>query len=237
MSGPNPKPRGETLLRLESIQKEYELGETTVRALDGVDLEICRGDYSAILGPSGSGKSTLMHILGFMDQPTGGKMFMGDRDVSRIHRGEQAQLRATEIGFVFQSFNLLSRLSVIENVLLPVEYARRKMEQPDKTAKEMLDRVGLSHRVHHRPSQLSGGERQRVAIARAMINRPRILLADEPTGNLDSRNAANILDLFDRLADEGNTLVLVTHDESIAQRTRRVIRVLDGKVTEEEVER
>tara|TARA_R100000027_G_scaffold391_3_gene498 strand:+ start:15055 stop:15768 length:714 start_codon:yes stop_codon:yes gene_type:complete len=237
MSTPTPKRRGEVLIRLDGIRKEYQLGETTVRALDGVDLSICRGDYSAILGPSGSGKSTLMHILGFMDQPTGGKMFLGEREVSNIRPGDRSKLRATEIGFVFQSFNLLSRLSVIENVLLPVEYARRKIENADETAVEMLNRVGLGHRIHHRPSQLSGGERQRVAIARAMINKPRILLADEPTGNLDSRNAANILELFDHLADEGNTLVLVTHDESIAHRTRRVIRVLDGKVTEEEVER
>ena len=237
MSTPTPKRRGEVLIRLDGIRKEYQLGETTVRALDGVDLSICRGDYSAILGPSGSGKSTLMHILGFMDQPTGGKMFLGEREVSTIRPGDRSKLRATEIGFVFQSFNLLSRLSVIENVLLPVEYARRKIENADETAVEMLNRVGLGHRIHHRPSQLSGGERQRVAIARAMINKPRILLADEPTGNLDSRNAANILELFDHLADEGNTLVLVTHDESIAHRTRRVIRVLDGKVTEEEVER
>ena len=237
MSTPTPKRRGEVLIRLDGIRKEYQLGETTVRALDGVDLSICRGDFSAIMGSSGSGKSTLMHILGFMDQPTGGKMFLGEREVSNIRPGDRSKLRATEIGFVFQSFNLLSRLSVIENVLLPVEYARRKIENADETAVEMLNRVGLGHRIHHRPSQLSGGERQRVAIARAMINKPRILLADEPTGNLDSRNAANILELFDHLADEGNTLVLVTHDESIAHRTRRVIRVLDGKVTEEEVER
>lgn len=235
MKGPSANDQGEVLLRLDAVRKEYQLGETTVRALDGVDLKIHRGDYSAILGPSGSGKSTLMHILGFMDQPTGGKMFLGDRDVSRIHRSEQAQLRATEIGFVFQSFNLLSRLSVIENVLLPVEYARRKMSKPRQAAVEMLQRVGLGHRTEHRPAQLSGGERQRVAIARAMINHPRILLADEPTGNLDSQNASNILDLFDQLADEGNTLVLVTHDESIAQRSRKIIRVLDGKVTEQEV--
>ncbi|MEM0965167.1 MAG: ABC transporter ATP-binding protein [Verrucomicrobiota bacterium] len=236
MNGTSPtSSNAELLLRLEGICKEYELGETIVKALDGVDLEIKRGDYSAILGPSGSGKSTLMHILGFMDQPSKGRMLLGEKDVSRINRQEQAQLRATEIGFVFQSFNLLSRLSVVENVLLPVEYARRKLDTPQTLAAEVLEKVGLSHRIHHRPAQLSGGERQRVAIARALINKPRVLLADEPTGNLDSRNAANILTLFDQLADEGNTLILVTHDESIAKRTRKVIRVLDGKVTEEAI--
>lgn len=235
MNPPPEEPRRADLLRLEEVRKEYQLGETTVRALDGVDLEIRRGAYSAILGPSGSGKSTLMHILGFMDQPTGGRMFLGEKEVSRIPPAEQARLRATEIGFVFQSFNLLSRLSVIENVLLPVEYARRKVPTPVRLATETLEKVGLGHRIRHRPAQLSGGERQRVAIARAMINRPRILLADEPTGNLDSQNAANILDLFDRLADDGNTLILVTHDEAVARRTRKIIRVLDGKVTEEEV--
>jgi putative ABC transport system ATP-binding protein len=237
MPTPPANDRGERLLRLEGIRKEYLLGETTVTALDGVDLAIHRGDYSAILGPSGSGKSTLMHILGFMDRPTGGRLFLGDREVSRIGPSEQARLRATEIGFVFQSFNLLSRLSVTENVLLPVEYSRRKLDHPEKLAADMLELVGLGHRTKHRPAQLSGGERQRVAIARAMINRPRLLLADEPTGNLDSRNAENVLALFDRLAAEGHTLVLVTHDQSIARRTRRVIRVFDGKVTEEEVGR
>jgi len=225
----------ETVLRLSGVEKVYPLGETEVRALDGVDMEIKRGDYSAILGPSGSGKSTLMHILGFMDQPTAGKIYLGDREVGKISSREQARIRATEIGFVFQSFNLLSRLSVLENVTLPVEYSRRKAENPRIKAEEVLNKVGLEHRIHHRPAQLSGGERQRVAIARALINKPRLLLADEPTGNLDSKNAANILNLFDQLAAEGNTLILVTHDESIAMHTKRIIRVFDGKITEEEV--
>lgn len=230
----SPRSSRETVLRLRGVEKVYPLGETEVRALDGVDLEIKRGDYSAILGPSGSGKSTLMHILGFMDQPTAGKIYLGDREVGRIRAREQARIRATEIGFVFQSFNLLSRLSVLENVLLPVEYSRRQIKNPRKKAEEVLLKVGLGHRIGHRPAQLSGGERQRVAIARALVNTPRLLLADEPTGNLDSKNAANILRLFDRLAEEGNTLILVTHDESIAMHTKRIIRVLDGKITEEE---
>ncbi len=221
------------LLRLETVRKEYQMGASVVHALDGVDLSVHRGDYSAILGPSGSGKSTLMHIIGFMDQPTSGEIFLDENPVSGLSKNEQARLRATEIGFVFQSFNLLSRLSVLENVLLPVSYARRSPAEYRDRALATLERVGLGHRSSHRPAQLSGGERQRVAIARALVNAPRILLADEPTGNLDSRNAANILRLFDELADEGNTILLVTHDESIAGHTRKIIRVMDGKISEE----
>ncbi len=235
MTDHSPKD-SEELLRLSEVRKEYRMGEGYVRALDGVDLTICRGDYSAILGPSGSGKSTLMHIIGFMDQPSSGEIHLGGRPVSGISRNEQARLRATEIGFVFQSFNLLSRLSVLGNVLLPVGYARRSPREFREHALATLERVGLGHRSGHRPAQLSGGERQRVAIARALVNRPKVILADEPTGNLDSRNAANILALFDELSAEGNTILLVTHDESIALRTRKVIRVLDGRVTEEVVQ-
>ncbi len=229
-----PPPEGGALLRLEDVRKEYRMGESLVHALDGVNLSVRRGDYSAILGPSGSGKSTLMHIIGFMDQPTSGEIFLDGNPVSDLSANEQAGLRATEIGFVFQSFNLLSRLTVLENVLLPVGYARRKPSEYKNRAVSTLERVGLGHRSTHRPSQLSGGERQRVAIARALVNHPKILLADEPTGNLDSHNASNILGLFDELADEGNTILLVTHDESIARHTRKIIRVLDGRVTEEE---
>jgi len=222
------------LLRLERVRKEYQMGASVVHALDGVDLSVRRGDYSAILGPSGSGKSTLMHIIGFMDQPTSGEIFLDENPVSGLGKNEQARLRATEIGFVFQSFNLLSRLSVLDNVLLPVNYARRSPAEYRERALATLERVGLGHRSSHRPAQLSGGERQRVAIARALVNAPKIVLADEPTGNLDSHNAANILRLFDELAKEGNTILLVTHDESIADHTRKIIRVKDGKITEEE---
>ena len=175
-----------------------------------------------------------MHIIGFMDQPTSGDIFLDENPVSGLGKNEQARLRATEIGFVFQSFNLLSRLSVLDNVLLPVNYARRSPAEYRERALATLDRVGLGHRSSHRPAQLSGGERQRVAIARALVNAPKIVLADEPTGNLDSHNAANILRLFDELAKEGNTILLVTHDESIADHTRKIIRVKDGKITEEE---
>lgn len=220
------------LYLLQGVSKEYPMGDTVVRALDTVDLEIQRGDYMAILGPSGSGKSTLMHILGFMDSPSGGRLVFDGRDVTTISRSERATTRARDIGFVFQSFNLLSRLSVVENVLLPTQYARVHWENPLKRVEETLSTVGLSHRVGHRPNQLSGGERQRVAIARALINQPKLILADEPTGNLDSRNSANILDLFDQLAGLGNTIVLVTHDPAVASHATRIIEVLDGKISE-----
>jgi len=223
----------ETVFQLSGIRRTYKVGSELVHALDGVDLEIRDREFIAVIGTSGSGKSTLMHMLGFMDSPTDGRMSFEGRDVSNIRRGERASLRATRIGFVFQSFNLLPKLSVLENVLLPLTYSRQKV--PDKKALGMsvLERVSMEHRATHRPSQLSGGERQRVAIARSLVNQPRLILADEPTGNLDTKNRGRILELFASLLDEGITLALVTHDPEVAEYAKRRIRMQDGKIVED----
>ncbi len=211
------------------------MGEHTVHALDGINLSIHHNDYLAILGPSGSGKSTLMHILGFMDQATDGTLLFENEDVTHISAARRAVFRAQRIGFVFQSFNLLPRLSVLENVLLPTSYSRKKETDTIERAHKALERVGMQHRASHQPSQLSGGERQRVAIARALINNPAMILADEPTGNLDSKNVVRILDLFSEIHSEGNTVLLVTHDINVANRTKRIVHVLDGKINSEEI--
>lgn len=221
------------LIELQEIRKHYRMGDETVKALDGVSLEIEAGAYSAVLGPSGSGKSTLMHLLGFMDFPTSGKMFFDGDDVSRLSPARRAWYRANRLGFVFQTFNLLPRLSVLENVRLPLDYAR-KTRKSDDLAKEALDRVEMTHRIGHRPGQLSGGERQRVAIARALVNQPKLILADEPTGNLDTKNVERVMTLFDALVDEGQTLILVTHDLEVAQHARSIILVRDGHLVGEE---
>lgn len=217
------------LIELTDIRKHYLMGDETVRALDGVSLQIEAGAYAAILGPSGSGKSTLMHLLGFMDFPTSGQMLFDSEDVTQLSARRRAWYRANRIGFVFQTFNLLPRLTVIENVRLPLDYAREKKDAVER-AKEALERVDMGHRIDHRPGQLSGGERQRVAIARALVNRPKLILADEPTGNLDQKNVKRVMDLFDQLVDEGQTLILVTHDLEVAEHARTIIRVRDGKL-------
>lgn len=219
------------LIRLTDVVKEYEQGESLVRALDGVNLTIERGDFVAIMGPSGCGKSTLMHTLGFLDRPTGGSYFFDGRDTTSLSEDERAAIRNGRIGFVFQSFNLLPRTSVLENVLLPTAYARDV--DPDKArarALMLLDKVRLSHRVHANPNQLSGGEMQRTAIARALINEPALILADEPTGNLDSRTTDEVMELIVDLNREGNTVVMVTHEDDIGQRAKRIVRMKDGKV-------
>lgn len=221
------------LIELKEIRKHYRMGDETVKALDGVSLDIEAGAYSAVLGPSGSGKSTLMHLLGFMDFPTSGKMFFDGADVSRLSPAKRAWYRANHLGFVFQTFNLLPRLSVLENVRLPLDYARQT-RKGDDMAKEALDRVQMTHRIGHRPGQLSGGERQRVAIARALVNQPKLILADEPTGNLDTKNVERVMTLFDALVDEGQTLILVTHDLEVAQHARSIIHVRDGHIVPED---
>jgi len=215
------------LIELQDIRKHYRMGGETVRALDGITLGIEEGTYAAVLGPSGSGKSTLMHLLGFMDFPTSGKMIFDGDEVTRLSAAKRAWYRANRLGFVFQTFNLLPRLSVLENVRLPLDYARNT-GQADQRARNALDRVAMSHRVSHRPGQLSGGERQRVAIARALVNNPKLILADEPTGNLDTKNVERVMTLFDQLVDQGQTLILVTHDLEVAQHARSIIRVRDG---------
>jgi ABC-type lipoprotein export system ATPase subunit len=224
-----------SLIEFQSVRKTYRMGTSTVHALDGIDFTINAGEFVSILGPSGSGKSTLMHLLGFLDTPTSGKILFDGGDVSKISGRARATIRAQRIGFVFQAFNLLPRLSVLQNVLLPLAYARGAgpvREAAKHKIWEVLDAVGMRDRAHHRPSELSGGQRQRVAIARALINEPRLILADEPTGNLDTQRAANIMELFASLNREGKTVVVVTHDPEVARCTHRSIRVRDGKIAD-----
>jgi putative ABC transport system ATP-binding protein len=224
-----------SVIRAESIVKNYRLGDVDVEVLKGVDLEVAEGEYVALMGPSGSGKSTLMNILGCLDVPSGGKYFIEDREVSTLSEDQLADVRGQRIGFVFQTFNLLSRTSAIENVELPLHYQGRPARQAALAA---LDAVGLAKRGHHRPNQLSGGERQRVAIARAIVTKPALILADEPTGNLDSKTGLEILDIFDGLHKGGATILLVTHDHGVARRAQRVIHMRDGRVERlEKVER
>ena len=216
-----------SVIRAENIVKNYSLGEVDVPVLKGVDLVVEGGDYLALMGPSGSGKSTLMNILGCLDVPTSGRYLIEEREVGALSDDELAQVRGRAIGFVFQTFNLLPRTSALENVELPLHYQRKPARQAALAA---LESVGLSHRAHHHPSQLSGGERQRVAIARAVVTGPAIILADEPTGNLDSKTGQEILDVFDGLSRKGVTVILVTHDRSVAERSRRIVHLKDGRI-------
>jgi len=223
----------EKIFELSALRRCYKVGDELVHALAGVDLTISDREFIAVIGSSGSGKSTLMHMLGFMDSPTSGKMLFEGRDVSAIGREERSRLRATSIGFVFQAFNLLPKLTVLDNVILPLIYSRKSVKNKSVLAIKALERVGMEHRATHTPGQLSGGERQRVAIARSLINEPRLILADEPTGNLDRKNRMSIMDLFTSLMDEGITLVLVTHDDEVATYAKRRILMQDGIVIED----
>lgn len=216
------------IIRIEGLKKFYNLGTQQVKALNGVDLSICGNEYVAIMGPSGSGKSTLMNILGCLDTPSGGKYILNGTDVSQMGDGELAQVRNSEIGFVFQSFNLLPRYTSLENVALPLIYSGVPRHIREKKAREALESVGLGERMEHKPAELSGGQRQRVAVARALINNPSIILADEPTGNLDTKTSIEIMRLFEEIYKKGNTVILVTHEEDIAQHARRIIRLRDG---------
>jgi putative ABC transport system ATP-binding protein len=218
------------LIRTERLTRRYRMGRETVEALRAVDLEIGRGEYVAITGPSGSGKSTLMNILGCLDTPSEGRYWLNDQLVSEMRDGQLAHVRNREIGFVFQSFALLPRASALQNVELPLLYARVPRRDRGRRALEALERVGLADRASHRPAELSGGQRQRVAIARALVTRPSLLLADEPTGNLDTVTGEDILALFDDLHRTGNTVVVVTHEAEVAARAQRTLRVLDGRI-------
>ncbi len=221
---------GKEIIHIEGLKKLYRLGGTQVNALNGVTLSICRNEYVAIMGPSGSGKSTLMNILGCLDTPSGGKYILNGTDVSEMGDNELAQVRNREIGFVFQSFNLLPRYSSLENVALPLIYSGVPRPIREKRAREALISVGLQDRMEHRPAELSGGQRQRVAVARALINNPSIILADEPTGNLDTKTSIDIMRLFEQIYKMGNTVIVVTHEEDIALHARRIIRLRDGLV-------
>lgn len=218
------------IIHLNKIDKSYYLGKQELKVLKGISLDILKNEYVALMGPSGSGKSTLMNILGCLDSPSGGKYILNGKDVSKMPDNDLAEVRNKEIGFVFQQFNLLSRLTAAENVALPLVYNGTLKKQRIEQALEMLNRVGLADRSHHKPNELSGGQGQRVAIARALVNNPSIILADEPTGNLDSKTSVEIMEIFGKIHDEGNTVILVTHEEDIAKHAHRVVRLRDGIV-------
>ena len=216
------------MIEIVDIRKTYIMGTQKVHALSGVSISIKRNEYVAVMGPSGSGKSTLMNMIGCLDTPTSGDYFLNGNRVSELSDDELAEVRNREIGFVFQTFNLLPRANILANVELPLIYSGIKSTQRRDQARQALEKVGLGDRLHHKPNELSGGQRQRVAIARALVNTPSILLADEPTGNLDSRTGEEIMRLFEELYNQGNTIILVTHEEEIAEHSRRIIRLRDG---------
>ncbi len=220
------------VIRTIGLSRNYPMGDSLVRALQGIDLTVQKGEFLALMGPSGSGKSTLMHILGCLDRPTGGQYFLEGQDVSRLSDDQHALIRNRRIGFIFQNFNLLPRISALENAALPLFYARDDRDW-ERRAKIALARVGLSHRIHHRPVEMSGGERQRVAIARALVNDPALILADEPTGNLDRAMGREIMLLLAALCREGRTLLMVTHDPVCAEYARRTVMMSDGKMISE----
>lgn len=223
-----------SIIRLEGITRNFQMGDELLKVLKGIDLTIEKGEYVALMGPSGSGKSTLMNLIGCLDTPSGGRYFLDGVDVSQMNDNELAEVRNKKIGFIFQTFNLIPRLSTLENVALPLIYAGVSKSDRLKRAEEVLSAVGLADRMGHKPNELSGGQRQRVAVARALVNRPSLLLADEPTGNLDTRTSYEIMALFEELHDQGNTIVLVTHEEDIAAYTHRIVRLRDGLVEGDE---
>ena len=223
------------VINISGLEKVYQLGKQQVKALDGVSLSICKNEYVAIMGPSGSGKSTLMNILGCLDTPSGGKYILNGTDVSKMGDGALAETRNREIGFVFQSFNLLPRYSALENVGLPLVYSGVSSKERERRAIEALEAVGLADRMEHKPAEMSGGQRQRVAVARALINNPSIILADEPTGNLDTKTSIEIMRLFEEIYKKGNTVIVVTHEEDIALHARRIIKLRDGKIESDAV--
>ncbi len=223
----------EIIIQLQKLFKFYQVGNEIIKALRNIHLHIYKNEYVAIMGPSGSGKSTMMNILGCLDTPTYGQYFLNGKDVSKMNENELAEVRNKEVGFVFQTFNLMPRYSALENVALPLVYAGVSRVERMQRAKEVLEKVGLADRITHKPNELSGGQRQRVAIARAMVNKPSIILADEPTGNLDSKTSVEIMRLFGQIHQMGNTVIIVTHEEEIAGYAHRIIRLKDGRIMED----
>jgi len=223
------------MLEIKKIKKIYQMGKVKVEALRGVSFQISMGEFVAIMGPSGSGKSTLMHIIGCLDQPTEGSFIIGGKDVSKLNDDRLAEIRNKTIGFVFQQFNLLSRTSILHNVEIPLIYAGLKTKRRREMAKQALESVGLADRVKHKPNEISGGEKQRAAIARALVNDPLIILADEPTGNLDTKTGEEIMKIFYKLHQQGNTVIMVTHEAEVARHARRIIHLRDGLIEKDEV--
>lgn len=223
------------IIRTSEISKVYRMGAEVIRALQSISIEINEGEYVAFMGPSGSGKSTLMNIIGCLDTPSSGSYFLNGKDVSNMSESELAEVRNIEIGFVFQTFNLLPRASSLENVALPLVYAGMRRSEREERAAEVLTSVGLGDRVYHKPNELSGGQRQRVAIARALVNDPSIILADEPTGNLDTKTSYEIMDLFEALHERGNSIIMVTHEDDIAQHAQRIVRLRDGLIETDKI--
>ncbi|MGB9719682.1 MAG: ABC transporter ATP-binding protein [Candidatus Anstonellales archaeon] len=220
------------VVELEDVSKIYQMGHTSVRALNKVRLKINRGEYVAVLGRSGSGKSTLLHMMGILDVPTSGKIYIDGKEVSQLSEDERARIRGKKIGFVFQTFNLIPSLNALENAAIPMMIYGVSKAEREKRARELLEKLGLGERLLHKPSELSGGERQRVAIARALANQPEVILADEPTGNLDSKSRHEVVEIFTKLNKEGKTIVVVTHDEDIAEHAKRIVKIKDGEVKE-----
>lgn len=224
------------LIKVKNIKKDYQTGEIVTSVLKGVSFSIKEGEFVAIMGASGSGKSTLMHILGFLDKPTSGKYYFEGLDISKLDDDKLAEFRNEKVGFVFQSYNLLQRTSVLNNVLLPTTYlAGSDAKKAGEKAVELLEKVGLGHRLNHKPNQLSGGEQQRVAIVRALVNDPRLILADEPTGNLDSKSGEEIMEILQKLNEEGRTVIMVTHEQYTAECARRILHIKDGVIMEDEI--
>jgi putative ABC transport system ATP-binding protein len=223
-----------SIIEISNLKRDFALGNQIVKVLKGIDLNVNKNEYVALMGPSGSGKSTLMNLIGCLDTPTSGKYVLNNKDVSELTDDELAEIRNQEIGFVFQTFNLLPRSTALDNVSLPLVYAGLDKSSRDGRATEVLTQVGLSDRMDHRPNQLSGGQRQRVAVARALVNNPSIILADEPTGNLDSKTSVEIMKLFEEIHRNGNTIIVVTHEEEIAEHAERIIRLTDGMITSDE---
>lgn len=223
------------VIMLEAIRKDYIMGEETIHALRDLNLGIRKNEYVALMGPSGSGKSTLMNVVGLLDTPSSGRYILNSQDVSRLGDNEMAVIRNKEIGFVFQTFNLMPRLTALENVALPLIYAGKTKAYREERSREMLKAVGLEDRMHHKPNELSGGQKQRVAIARALVNEPSIILADEPTGNLDSKTSIEIMGIFDQIHKNGNTVIIVTHEEDISRFAHRIVKLLDGEVHSDQI--